>query len=513
MLSRVKGIARVLGQAFRQAQSAPIYRSILTASRVSVLSRPTFTPFTLFRGFASDLPSHKVLDMPNLSPTMTKGTITKWYKKEGESFSAGDVLCDVETDKATVGFEMVDSGVLAKILVPGGTKDVPLGAPVAVVVDEEKDVPAFKDFKAPERATAKKPEPPKEPEKKEAPKPEPKPEPKEVKPEAKPEPKPKKEEKLPPQDQYPASPAARKIAADNNIDLGKIKATGKGGRVTKGDVLEYLAGGARAEKPKVIKEAGPAIPGMPAFQDINLSDPQNAIAARVAEAKKTVPHFYVSIECEVDKLLEVRDFLNKYSKSKVSINDILVKAAAITCTKVKDSNSAWMNTFIRQYKDVDVSVAVQTPQGLFYPSVARANLKGLEKIAAETKVLKEKGKAGQLKADECVGGTFTVSNPGMHGIVQLIEAVNAPQACTLGVGKVEKKVELDSKKETTDKPWKIVNRMTVTLSCDHRVVDGAVASEWTKEFKKVIENPLLMMLQMHTTVIDRLYMCICIVIE
>ena len=495
MLSRVKGIARVLEQAFRQSQSIPVCRAIFN-SVPRITPKPFLSAFTASRCFASNLPSHKVLEMPNLSPTMSKGTITKWYKKEGDSFSAGDVLCDIETDKATVGFEMVDSGVLAKIIVLTGTKDVPLGAPVAVVVEEAKDVAAFKDFVPPQKAAAaKKPEPKKEAPKPAAPKPvapkpaEPKPAPKAEPVKAEP-----KVEKLPPQGKYAASPAAKKIAADHNIDLGKVKATGKGGRVTKGDVLEYIAGGARAEVPKPAAPAKPTIPGMPTFEDVTISEAQNINASRVAEAKKFVPHFYVSVECEVDKLLQIRDFLNKYSKSKVSINDILIKAAALTCTRVKNVNSSWMNTFIRQYKHVDMTVAIQTPKGLFHPSVLRANLKGLEAIATETKALKEKGKQGQIKPEECVGGTFTISNPGMHGVIQLIEVVNTPQACALGVGKVQKKVILDEAKAATDKPWKISNRMIVTLSCDHRVVDGGVASEWTKEFKKLVENPMLMLL-------------------
>jgi len=443
------------------------------------------------RGFAS-LPSHKVLAMPNLSPTMTKGTITKWYKKEGDSFSAGDVICDVETDKATVGFEMVDVGFLAKIIVPTGTKDVALGMPVAVIVDDAKDVAAFKDYtpapqqakkEAPKKAEIKKPEPVKE-----APKAETKKETCKLKEEAKPVTK--KEEKLPSQEQYRASPAARKIAADHNIDLGKIRGSGKHGLVSKGDVLEYLAGGARAEEP--IKGAPPTIPGMPTYEDARISEAKAAMAQRFTDAKKTVPHFYVSIDCEVDNLLKMREFLNKYSKSKISINDLLIKIAAITCTKVKDANASWIQTAIRKYKDVDMTVSIQTPKGLVTPTVQRANLKGLQAIATETKNLKNKAKTEGIIGNDNLGGTFTISNAGMLGISQLIEIVNAPQACALGVGRIERKFEVGDEK--SKKQWKIVNKMTVTLSCDHRVVDGAVASEWTKEFKKIVENPNLMLL-------------------
>jgi len=497
MLSRVTGIVKNLARVLRQPAPC-LSRNILTITPRPI---PTslFSAPRPFRCFASNYPDHKVLDMPNLSPTMSKGTITKWYKKEGDSFNAGDVLCDVETDKATVGFEMVDAGILAKILVPAGTKDVPLGAAVAVVVDDAKDVAAFKDFKAPERAgkaapkpaEAPKPAPQAAPQQAAAPKPAPAPQ-------AAPKPAPAKCEapsakKFVDQDKVFASPAARKIAAEKGIDLSKVRPSGMGKFVTKADIIEYMEGGARRES-TIPFESKPAIPGMPLFEDKPITNVKANMAQRYADTKKNVPHFYVAVECEVDKMLETMNFINKYSKSKITINDFLIKAAAAACTKVKDANAAFMNTFIRHYKDVDMSVAVQAKEGLFYPVVQKVNRKGLEAIATETKVFKEKGKKGNFTEQDTVGGTFSISNPGMHGIIQLIESVNAPQACMLGIGKVVKKIEIDQKKGTTAKPWKICHRMIATLSCDHRVVDGAVASEWTKEFKKFVEDPLLMLL-------------------
>eukprot|EP01022_Parablepharisma_sp_SALTPOND_P008814 TRINITY_DN136_c0_g5_i2.p2 TRINITY_DN136_c0_g5~~TRINITY_DN136_c0_g5_i2.p2 ORF type:complete len:506 (-),score=70.63 TRINITY_DN136_c0_g5_i2:3743-5260(-) len=478
MLSRLRFVGRAIAVAAnRQVFTLPktLGRTFLTVrakpTRISTVLGPSVRCFSAY-------PSHKVLDMPNLSPTMTKGTITKWYKKEGDSFNPGDVICDVETDKATVGFEMVDSGVLAKILTPEGTKDIPLGAPVAVVVDEASDVAAFKDFKPEETkkpAAAPKAEAPKaEAPKAEAPK------------------EPAKHE-----GRIMASPAAKKLAGEKGIDLAEITGTGPNGRILKTDVEDYAAKKKEAPKPApaAAPKPKPEVPGMPEYTDLELTNYKRVAAERLTEAKQTVPHFYVTVDCEVDSLLKLREQLNKHSKSKISINDMLVKACALTCLKVPAANSAWMGTHIREYKDVDMCVAVQTPIGLIAPIVPRANQKGFEQIAKDTKAMIEKAKDGKLKPEEFIGGTFTISNAGMFGISQLISIVNPPQACILGVSQVEKKLVVDEAKIATDKPWRIASKLTVTLSCDHRVVDGAVASEWTKEFKKLIENPSLMMLQ------------------
>ncbi len=508
MLSRVKGIARVLGQVLCRSQTLPAARNIFSsnaAMRMGASRRMMFVPF---RGFAN-YPDHKVMNMPNLSPTMTKGTISKWYKKEGDAFNPGDVICDVETDKATVGFEMVETGVLAKILVAAGTKDIPLGAPVFVIVDDAKDVAAFKDFKAaaaPAPAAAPKPEEkPAEskPEPKvEAPKPAaapaaaPKAAPAPVAaPVSTPAPKPIKMEKIAGQEKFMTSPAARKIAAENNIDLASIKATGKGGRITKEDVVLYLEGGARAMTKFIpMPPQKQIIPGMPEYDDMLPSEHLMELINTYTFAKSKVPHFYVSVDCEMDKLLELRKFLNKFSKTKISINDMLVKVAAMACLKVKDANAAFNQTAIRYYKDVDMTVTVKTDGGVFTPVVSKANLKGFETIAKETKAFIKKARDGRLKPEEMMPGTFTISNVGMFGVKQAIDAVYAPQACTLGVGKIEKMVEPNMKKGDKEKAWRLVNKMKITLSSDHRVVDGAAAAQWTQEFKTLVETPNLLLL-------------------
>lgn len=483
MLSRLRHVGKVIscaniGRSFNLIQ--PMLRTFFVAQPkiahvyLGAMSRPF-----------SSYPEHKVLNLPNLSPTMTKGNITKWYKKEGDSFSVGDVICDVETDKATVGFEMVDDGVLAKIFTPEGSKDVPLGTPVAVVVTDAKDVAAFKDF-TPEAKEAKPAAAPK-----------PSPETKEAK--AEPE-APKEGSKETKSVKIAVSPAAKKLAADNNVDLANVTGTGPNGRILKEDVIEYMSK-KPAEAPKETPKAAPTaakkppqIPGMPDFVDIELTNYKRVTAERLTEAKQTVPHFYVSVECKVDKLLMLREQLNKVATSKITINDMLIKACALACLKVPVTNSSWMGAFIRRYKDVDMSVAVQTPNGLITPIVPRVNHKGFEEIASMTKALIAKAKDGTLKPEEFIGGTFTISNAGMYGISQLIPIVNPPQACILGVSGVEKKIVIDENMLKRYKVYRAASKLTVTLSCDHRVVDGAGGAEWTREFKKLVENPALMML-------------------
>jgi len=487
MLSRLLHVGKAVAIASRARGSNFIPCS--TRSFLTVKSNPSQFPKTLgmVRAFSS-YPEHKVLDLPNLSPTMSAGNITKWYKKEGDSVIVGDVICDVETDKATVGYEMIEDGVIAKIFVPEGAKDVPLGAPVAILVTNAKDVAAFKDYKP--EAGAAKPAPKKQVSKEEAPEPK--------KEESKARGERKKSE-----GRVRISPMAKKLAAENNIDLGDVTGTGPGGRILEEDVLALVQKSKSKPKEEPRAEVKPApkkgkapveIPGMPEYTDIELTNYKRVTAERLTEAKQTIPHFYVSVECEVDKLLTLRSQLNKIASTKITINDMLIKACALACIKIPVTNSSWMGDFIRRYKDVDMSVAVQTPNGLITPIVPRVNLKGFEQIAKITKELVVKAKDGTLKPEEFIGGTFTISNAGMYGISQLIPIVNPPQACILGVSAVEKKMVADESKTGAPLPWRIASKMTVTLSCDHRVVDGAGGAEWTQEFKKLIENPALMML-------------------
>lgn len=442
MLSRL----RYAGKAFLAVSKLRAPITLFTGRNfITVQSKSNHFPKILgmARAFSS-YPEHKVLNLPNLSPTMTKGNITKWYKKEGDSVAAGDVICDVETDKATVGYEMVDDGVIAKIFVNEGAKDVPLGTPVAILVTEAKDVAAFKDYKPEAAGSAAAP-------KKEAPK-------KEA--EAKPEKEAPKERKRS-EGRARISPSAKKFAAENNVDLAEVTGTGPDGRILKEDIIAFMEKKPSASKGESKAEAKTepkkgktpvTIPGMPEFTDIELTNYKRVTAERLTEAKQNVPHFYVSVECEVDKLLALRGQLNKLSATKITINDMLIKACALACLKVPVTNSAWFGDSIRRYKDVDMSVAVDTPNGLITPIVSRANLKGFEQIAKSTKELIVKAKDGTLKPEEFIGGTFTISNAGMYGISQLIPIVNPPQACILGVSAVEKTLVVDESKLNTPTP-------------------------------------------------------------
>jgi pyruvate dehydrogenase E2 component (dihydrolipoamide acetyltransferase) len=221
---------------------------------------------------------------------------------------------------------------------------------------------------------------------------------------------------------------------------------------------------------------------------------RKVIAERLLFSKTNIPHFYLGIECNVDKLLTLRVQLNKSSPVKISINDMIIKAASLACIKVPETNSSWQGSFIRKYTNVDMSVAVQTDSGLITPIVTNSNLKGLAEISRNVKDLAERAKQQKLKPNEFQGGTFTISNLGMMGISNFSAIINPPQSCILAVGRSEKKVVVDENALDKNSPYKVVNVMQATLSCDHRVVDGAVGARWVQEFRDLIENPELMLL-------------------
>lgn len=231
--------------------------------------------------------------------------------------------------------------------------------------------------------------------------------------------------------------------------------------------------------------------GLPDYADIELTKYKLVTAERLTAAKQQIPHYYVEAEMEMDSIMELRERLNKKTGLKITVNDMLIKACSLACLKVPLANSSWMGTHIRQYKDADISVAVQTPVGLITPIVYRANLKGLSTISTEMKDLAGRAKESKLKPEEFMGGTFTISNAGMYGITNLVPIVNPPQSAILGVGATIKRVVPSDSK---DKPFKVVQMMRVSLSCDHRVIDGATGSEYLKELRKIMENPYLMML-------------------
>lgn len=461
-------------------------------SRLRLL--PSLT--SLQRYYASkSFPPHTVITMPALSPTMTAGNIGAWQKKAGDSLAPGDVLVEIETDKAQMDFEFQEEGTLAKILKDSGEKDVAVGNPIAVMVEEGADVSEFESFTLEDAGGEK--EAPKEAPKEEASESSEKPEPGSDTAPPTPNETPAAKEsestggKLQPAlDREPGiSPAAKKLALDKGVSIKSIKGTGPGGRITVSDI----------EKSK--PAAGGAAPaaGGPTYEDIPATSMRKTIANRLKESMNQNPHYFVATTLSVTKLLKLRQALNAASdgKYKLSVNDFLIKACAIACKKVPAVNSSWLEvngqTVIREHKVVDVSVAVATPVGLMTPIVKNADSIGLSAISSAVKDLGKRARDGKLKPEEYQGGTFTISNMGMNAAVERFTAViNPPQAAILAVGTTRKVAIPVETEEGTVTEWD--DQIVVTGSFDHKVVDGAVGGEWIRELKKVVENPLEMML-------------------
>lgn len=438
------------------------------------------------RSFSSsaDLPPHQEIGMPSLSPTMTEGNIAKWVKKEGDKVSPGEVLCEVETDKATVEMECMEEGYLAKIVQGDGAKEIKVGEIICVTVEEEGDIEKFKDYK-PSSSDA--PVAPSESK--------PKSEPAEPKVEEKvpakaPEPKaPKTEEASRSGDRIFSSPLARKLAEDNKVQLSSVKGTGPDGRILKADIEDYLASVTKGGKSETFAASGLD------YTDIPNAQIRKVTANRLLASKQTIPHYYLTVDTRVDNLIKLRGELNPLQEAsggkKISINDLVIKAAALALRKVPQCNSSWMNDFIRQYNNVNINVAVQTEHGLFVPVVRDADKKGLGTIGEEVKQLAQRARDNSLKPKDYEGGTFTVSNlGGPFGIKQFCAIINPPQSAILAIGSAEKRVIPGS----VDGQYEFGSYMSVTMSCDHRVIDGAIGAEFLKAFKGYIENPSTMLL-------------------
>lgn len=442
----------------------------------------------------SDLPPHVRVALPALSPTMELGTIVSWEKKEGDQVSEGDLLCEIETDKATMGFETPEEGYLAKIVIQAGSKDIPIGKLLCIIVENQEDVAKFADFVDDGASAA-------APPKAETPKPAAA---------AAPAPLPPAAPAAAPVAAAPAaprpvstpaaggrvfaSPAAKRVAAERGVDLSQIK-TGSGmdGMITSKDVESFTPTAAAAAAPSFTAAPLTSFPTITGpVTDIEASNVRKVIAKRLQQSKQEVPHYYLTVECNMDKTMKLRQEINStYEKEgvKLSVNDFIIKAAALSCKRVPACNSAWMDTFIRQHNTVDMSIAVDTGNGLITPIVKGAESKGLAEISETVKELATRAKAGKLQPQEFQGGSFTISNLGMFGINQFTAIINPPQACILAVGGTEKKVV-----PGPDGQASVANVMRVTMSCDHRVVDGAVGAQWLQHFKKFVENPQSMLL-------------------
>ena len=426
--------------------------------------------------------------MPALSPTMTEGTLARWLKKEGESVRAGDVIAEIETDKATMEVEAVDEGVLGKILVADGTAGVKVNDPIAVLVADGESVPAAGPAPSPQPSAAV-----------------PTPEtaaPKQV-PAAAPPPAAQRNGHDA-GDRIFASPLARRMAQQAGIDLATLKGSGPNGRIVKADieaVQQRPTAAAPAPVAASAPVAAPAAAAKPPSAPITAphrlvphTSMRKVIARRLAEAKQQVPHFYASIDVELDALLKLRGELNARSAKdgpgafKLSVNDLVIKAAAITLRRVPKVNASFTDDATVLYDDVDIAVAVSIPDGLITPIIRRADQKGLAAISNEMKDLATRARAGKLKPEEYQGGGFSISNMGMYGVSTFAAIINPPQAAILAVaaGQLRPVVK--------DGQLAVATVMTCTLSVDHRIVDGALGAEFLAAFKRVAEDPLSLML-------------------
>jgi pyruvate dehydrogenase E2 component (dihydrolipoamide acetyltransferase) len=462
--------------------------------------------------------------MPALSPTMEKGNLAKWLKKEGDTVKSGDVIAEIETDKATMEVEAVDEGVLAKIVVPEGTADVPVNQVIALIAGEGED-PKSVTAPAGGGAPAPKAEAPAAP----APAAAPQPQANTVQGDA------NAHMSYARVDQAPAGPAqaakpngagqsggnrvfasplAKRIAKDAGVDIASIQGSGPRGRIVEKDVRAALQGGgakpAAAPAAASAPAAKPAAPQLASsmgadqvkamfeagtYEEVPLDGMRKTIAKRLVESKQTVPHFYLSLDCELDALMALREQVNAAAGKdkdgkpayKLSVNDFVIKALAMALQRVPAANSVWAEDRILKMKHSDVGVAVAIEGGLFTPVVRKAELKTLTAISAEVKDMAGRARNRRLKPEEYTGGSTAVSNLGMFGIKNFQAVINPPQGTILAVGAGEQRVVVKNNAPA------IVQAMTVTLSCDHRVVDGALGAELLAAFKQLIENPMGML--------------------
>ncbi|GEO16851.1 pyruvate dehydrogenase complex dihydrolipoamide acetyltransferase [Microvirga aerophila] len=470
--------------------------------------------------------------MPALSPTMEKGNLAKWLKKEGDTVKSGDVIAEIETDKATMEVEAVDEGILAKIVVPEGTADVPVNQLIALIAGEGEDpksVGASGGAAAPAPKAEASPAPA-------APAPA-------AAPAAAPQPQantiqgdPSAHMSYARVDQAPAGPAqaakpngagqagnrvfasplAKRVAKDAGIDLSSIQGSGPHGRVVEKDVRAAISGGgakpaaAAAPAPAAAPAAKPAAPQLAqsasadqvkamfeagSYEEVPLDGMRKTIAKRLVESKQTVPHFYLALDCELDALMALREQINSAAGKdkdgkpayKLSVNDFVIKALAIALQRVPNANAVWAEDRILRMKHSDVGVAVAIEGGLFTPVVRKAETKTLTAISAEVKDMAGRARNRRLKPEEYTGGSTAVSNLGMYGIKDFQAVINPPHGTILAVGAGEQRVVVKNGAPT------VVQAMTVTLSCDHRVVDGALGAELLAAFKGLIESPMGML--------------------
>uniref|UniRef100_A0A0R0I683 Dihydrolipoamide acetyltransferase component of pyruvate dehydrogenase complex n=1 Tax=Glycine max TaxID=3847 RepID=A0A0R0I683_SOYBN len=413
---------------------------------------------------ASELPPHLLLEMPALSPTMNQGNIAKWRKQEGDKIEVGDILCEIETDKATLEFESLEEGYLAKILAPEGSKEVAVGHSIAITVEDASDIEAIKNSvssstnqqKAPQRGT-------------------------------------KSEVKAQKNNITRISPAAKLLIAEYGLDAPTLNATGPYGTLLKGDVLSAIKSGKLSPKPASSKEKALSsqshqqvaasqesksdLKKSDAYEDFPNSQIRKVIAKRLLDSKQNTPHLYLSSDVILDPLLSLRKGLKEQYDVKVSVNDIIIKVVAAALRNVPEANAYWNveKDEVILNDSIDISIAVATEKGLMTPIIKNADQKTISAISSEVKELAAKARAGKLKPHEFQGGTFSISNLGMFPVDKFCAIINPPQACILAVGRGNKVVEPVIGTDGIEKP-SIATKLSLTLSADHRVFDGKVGA-------------------------------------
>lgn len=417
----------------------------------------------------------EVVTMPRLSDTMEEGTVAKWHKQIGDKVDEGDLLAEIETDKATMEFEAFQEGVLLHIGVEeGGT--APVDSILAILGEKGEDISALLDGGS---ASSDKSSEEEE----------------------------KAEESAPVEasnsteeasvsnessDRIKASPLAKKLAEDKGIDVSKVSGTGEGGRIVKRDIDNYQESASAAPAAQVAPQvnmasAGPAPSGM-SYDEVPVSQMRKTIARRLSESKNSAPHFYLTLDIDMDNAMEARKKINAIAEQKISFNDFVIKAAAVALKSHPVINSSWAGDTIRRNHDINIGMAVAVDEGLLVPVIRYADQKGLATINKEAKEFATKARDKKLQPNEWEGNTFTISNLGMFGIEEFTAIINAPDACIMAVGGIK---QVPVVKEGAVVPG---NVMKVTLSCDHRVVDGASGAAFLQTFKGILENPLNMLL-------------------
>lgn len=432
--------------------------------------------------------------MPALSPTMTEGNLVKWHKKEGDRVKIGEVLAEIETDKATMEVEAVDEGILGRIFVPEGTEEVKVNTLIAALLEEGEEASALEALETASPATAssnaavqQEPAVPaglglQKPVDLQS-----------ARPQGIQSPMPSSEQKREGRDVF-ATPVARRLAQQHNLSLEAISGSGPRGRIIKADVESILQGQearpGRGPRPTLV----PMLRSqdlVPPATEIKLNNMRKVIAKRLSESKQSIPHFYLSVDCQLDRLLQVREELNEdlEKENRLSVNDFMIKAVAAAMVEVPEANASFADDHIKIYQRVDVSVAVAIEGGLVTPIIRDAAYKDLWTLSVEMKDLAKRARAGSLRPEEFQGGTVSISNLGMFGIKNFSAVINPPQGCILAIGAGEKRPIVSENGDL-----EIATMMSCTLSVDHRVVDGAVGATFLQAFKKYVEHPLKLIL-------------------